>query len=72
MALIDCPKCKSEDINGILEQGRHSGLTREAGGSNYTFADGSARFLRWDRPLSPVNLWLVLPEWRNLGLPTVP
>ena len=64
----------NEDINGILEQSRHSTNVRKSasGGSNYTFADGSARFEKWGRTLSPVNLWLVLPEWRNSGNATVP
>ena len=59
-----------EDITGtILEQSRHSSLKKNSGGSNYTFADGSARFERWNQVISPVNLWLVLPQWRNLGFP---
>jgi prepilin-type N-terminal cleavage/methylation domain-containing protein/prepilin-type processing-associated H-X9-DG protein len=64
----------NEDINGILEQSRHSTNTkrRGSGGSNYTFADGSARFERWGHTLSPINLWLVLPSWRNSGNVTVP
>ncbi len=57
----------NEDINGILDQSRHGATVKNAGGSNYTFADGSARFLKWGQALSPVNLFLVLPEYRNLG-----
>jgi prepilin-type N-terminal cleavage/methylation domain-containing protein/prepilin-type processing-associated H-X9-DG protein len=56
-----------EDIGTIAEQSRHSGVAKNSGGSNYTFADGSARFEKWGRALDPVNMWLVLPEWRNLG-----
>lgn len=56
-----------EDINEIAEQSRHSRTTRDSGGSNYTFADGSARYLKWGKAIDPVNMWLVLPEWRNLG-----
>jgi prepilin-type N-terminal cleavage/methylation domain-containing protein/prepilin-type processing-associated H-X9-DG protein len=56
-----------EDINGILEQSRHSATARNAGGANYTFADGSARYLRWGQAIEPVNMFLVLPEYRNLG-----
>jgi prepilin-type processing-associated H-X9-DG protein len=65
---------QNEDINGILEQSRHSTKVKKtaSGGSNYTFADGSARLERWGRTLGPINLWLVLPEWRNTGSPTVP
>jgi len=56
-----------EDVNGILEQGRHGASKRSAGGSNYTFADGSARYYQWGKALDPVNMLLVLPEYRNLG-----
>jgi prepilin-type N-terminal cleavage/methylation domain-containing protein/prepilin-type processing-associated H-X9-DG protein len=52
---------KYEDINGILEQNRHTG------GANYTFADGSARHLRWGQAFDPINMLLVLPEYRKLG-----
>jgi prepilin-type N-terminal cleavage/methylation domain-containing protein/prepilin-type processing-associated H-X9-DG protein len=62
-----------EDITGtILEQSRHSSRGRNSGGSNYTFADGSARFEHWNRVISPVNMWLVLPKWRNIGFPDSP
>ena len=56
-----------EDVSGIMEQARHSASAKNSGGSNYTFADGSARFLRWGQALDPVNMLLVLPQYRNLG-----
>ena len=56
-----------EDINGILEQSRHSNSAKNTGGSNYTFADGSARFLKWGKAMDPVNMLLVLPQYRNMG-----
>ena len=56
-----------EDVAGILEQSRHSNTTKESGGSNYTFADGSARFLKWGKALDPINMFFVFPENRNLG-----
>jgi prepilin-type N-terminal cleavage/methylation domain-containing protein/prepilin-type processing-associated H-X9-DG protein len=56
-----------EDVTGILDQGRHSASAKNAGGSNYTFADGSARFMRWGQVLDPVNMLLILPEYRKLG-----
>ena len=48
----------------VLEQNRHGGAGR-AGGANYGFADGSARFLLFGKCLSPVNLWAVTPDARN-------
>ena len=51
----------NEDIDGMLEQSRHNG------GANYTFADGSAQYLKFGKAISPINLLLVLPEYRNLG-----
>ena len=39
--------------------------TRHAGGADYAFADGSARFLRFGQCLSPINLWAVTPDERN-------
>jgi prepilin-type N-terminal cleavage/methylation domain-containing protein/prepilin-type processing-associated H-X9-DG protein len=50
-----------EDLNGILEQSRHSG------GANYTFADGSAQYYKFGKVMDPVNMLLVLPQYRNLG-----
>jgi prepilin-type N-terminal cleavage/methylation domain-containing protein len=47
-----------------LEHARHNGGTR-AGGSDYAFADGSARYLRYGRSLAPINLWAVTDTWRN-------
>jgi len=50
-----------------IEEGRHSrGVgTATAGGSNYGFVDGSARFLRYGRALYPVNLWANTDYWRT-------
>ena len=39
--------------------------TRHAAGSNYAFADGSARFLSFGKCLSPVNLWGVTSDARD-------
>ncbi len=50
-----------------LEHARHNGGTR-SGGSDYTFADGSANYLRYGRSLAPVNLWAVTDAWRNNGI----
>lgn len=50
-----------EDLTGILEQSRHNG------GANYTFADGSVQYLKFGKAMDPVNMLLVLPQYRNLG-----
>jgi prepilin-type N-terminal cleavage/methylation domain-containing protein/prepilin-type processing-associated H-X9-DG protein len=43
------------DFTGVLEQRRHDGKS----GSNYTFADGSARYLKANTVLYPLNLWCI-------------
>jgi prepilin-type N-terminal cleavage/methylation domain-containing protein len=50
-----------------LEQGRHSGVgpSTRSGGSNHTFADGSARFLKFGAGLKPLNLWATWPASRT-------
>jgi prepilin-type processing-associated H-X9-DG protein len=48
-----------------IERSRHSTQKRTMdakttnGGSNYTFADGSARFLKYKGSVYPLNLWAV-------------
>jgi prepilin-type N-terminal cleavage/methylation domain-containing protein/prepilin-type processing-associated H-X9-DG protein len=55
-----------------LNQNRHGNAvkTGRGGGSNYAMADGSVRYYKFGRTLSPLNLWAVTPEARKLGLPT--
>ncbi|MEI7732068.1 MAG: DUF1559 domain-containing protein [Verrucomicrobiota bacterium] len=50
-----------------LEHSRHmsSGTNSASGGSNYTFADGSARYLKFPRSIQPINVWAVEPNYRN-------
>jgi prepilin-type N-terminal cleavage/methylation domain-containing protein/prepilin-type processing-associated H-X9-DG protein len=58
-----------------LEESRHGvgmGVKSSAGGSNYCFADGSARFLRFGKSFDPINLWFVKPEYRALGNKPLP
>ncbi len=63
-----------EGVNGNdvdeLEQSRHSVNAKNStgGGSNYAFADGSARYYRFGRTFSPVNLWAVTDQWRTNSL----
>ncbi len=49
------------DTTGIAEQSRHGGRGDDSntGGSNYTLADGSARFIRFPQSFSPLNLWCI-------------
>jgi prepilin-type N-terminal cleavage/methylation domain-containing protein/prepilin-type processing-associated H-X9-DG protein len=67
-----------EDITQ-LDQNRHVTMRKKeedggtgagGGGSNYTFADGSARFLRFGMSFEPINMWAVSDEWRNISVPT--
>jgi prepilin-type N-terminal cleavage/methylation domain-containing protein/prepilin-type processing-associated H-X9-DG protein len=45
---------------GRVEHGCHSNPTRNrAGGSNFAFADGSARYLKYGGSVWPVNQWAV-------------
>lgn len=50
-----------------VEQTRHStgAKNTRGGGSNYAFTDGSVRFLKFGRSLTPVNRWAVTDEWRT-------
>jgi len=74
----------SEDVTQ-LDQCRHSTMVHRSqaindaeptgapvnwgGGSNYTFADGSARYLKFGGSVWPINLWAITPAYRNLGAP---
>ena len=50
-----------------VEQSQHSTTVKDSkgGGSNYAFADGSSRFLKFGRSFVPVNLWAVEESWRT-------
>jgi len=52
-----------------LEQSRHNnrGKSQAGGGSNYAFADGGARYLRFGQSLDPINFWFVDPDLRKKG-----
>jgi prepilin-type N-terminal cleavage/methylation domain-containing protein len=49
------------DTTGVAEQSRHDSRGPESGtgGSNYTMADGSARFIKFPQAVSPLNLWSI-------------
>jgi prepilin-type N-terminal cleavage/methylation domain-containing protein/prepilin-type processing-associated H-X9-DG protein len=55
------------DVVGILEESRHDshGDDTDSGGSNYAFADGSARFMRVYTSRYPLNLWAVTDADRS-------
>ena len=50
-----------------LDQSKHSSVTKgsKAGGSNYTFADGSVRFLKFGSAFNPIDLWGITDAQRN-------
>jgi prepilin-type N-terminal cleavage/methylation domain-containing protein len=51
-----------------LDQTRHNKVgNSNAGGSNYAFADGGARYLKFGQSLNPINLWFVDEDLRKLG-----
>ena len=58
-----------EDVTQ-LDQSAHGNRGRQgstSGGSNYSFADGSARYLRFGSSVEPINLWAITAAWRNLN-----
>jgi len=48
-----------------VEQSRHSATAKNSGGSDFVFADGSVRYLRFGQMLTPENLWAVEEGYRN-------
>jgi len=48
-----------------LEHGRHMSNNHGGGGSDYAFADGSARYLKYGRSVSPINYWAIEDSWRT-------
>ncbi len=50
-----------------IEQSRHQASTKKSkgGGSNYAFADGSTRFLKYGQAFRPLNLWATEQSWRT-------
>jgi prepilin-type N-terminal cleavage/methylation domain-containing protein/prepilin-type processing-associated H-X9-DG protein len=58
---MDVNEGLGNDFSGILQQSRHDsrGPDTDTGGSNYAFADGSARYLKVHTSLYPLNLWCI-------------
>ena len=48
-----------------LDHNKHMRGTGTSGGSNYAFADGSARYYKYWAEIQPKNLWGVTEYWRN-------
>jgi prepilin-type N-terminal cleavage/methylation domain-containing protein len=55
--------------NDQLEYGRHcnTGPENGTGGSDHAFVDGSAKYIKWEGALMPVNLW-ALTDWGRASL----
>jgi prepilin-type N-terminal cleavage/methylation domain-containing protein/prepilin-type processing-associated H-X9-DG protein len=55
-----------------LDQSRHANGSRatRSGGANYTFADGSVRFYRFNATFNPINLWAVTAAARSVAINT--
>jgi prepilin-type N-terminal cleavage/methylation domain-containing protein/prepilin-type processing-associated H-X9-DG protein len=55
-----------DDIE-IAEYSRHNNAQgrRGIGGSNFAFGDGSARYVKYGKALSPVNMWAITDLWRT-------
>lgn len=51
-----------EEVNQAKHGGRPG--NRKAGGSNYAFADGSVRHIKYGGTMNPENLWGVTEQWR--------
>jgi prepilin-type N-terminal cleavage/methylation domain-containing protein/prepilin-type processing-associated H-X9-DG protein len=62
---MDLLEGNGNDIDLVAEQSRHGGTGRIAvtgigvGGSNYSFADGSTRYLKCPKAFFPANLWCI-------------
>ena len=52
-----------------VEQSRHMSHGQSTGGSNYSFADGSTRFLKFGKMFTPELLWAVSERWRYMQIP---
>jgi prepilin-type N-terminal cleavage/methylation domain-containing protein/prepilin-type processing-associated H-X9-DG protein len=56
---------QTDDILQIDQRRHGASFGGKGRGSNFAFADGSARFLRFGQSLSPFNLWAVTDAWRT-------
>ena len=56
---------KDLDDLRVLELSRHGAGPGNTGGSVHAFADGSARYLKFGKAFSPINLWAIDPAART-------
>jgi len=61
---MDLLEGAGNDIAQVAEQSRHGGNPNASsgvgfGGSNYSFADGSTRYLKCPKAFDPLNLWCI-------------
>jgi prepilin-type N-terminal cleavage/methylation domain-containing protein/prepilin-type processing-associated H-X9-DG protein len=63
------PQYGSDHLTEVAHGKHRASGNERSGGSNYAFADGSARFLRYGAAFSPKNLWAVTDQFRNAPLP---
>lgn len=70
---VDIYQGLGNDITEI-DHGKHSsrGRAGTGGGSNYTFTDGHAEYVRYGATLNPVNLWAVTEAWRTNAVTNLP
>jgi prepilin-type N-terminal cleavage/methylation domain-containing protein/prepilin-type processing-associated H-X9-DG protein len=65
MDLLD-PSVPAGDDLRVVDQTRHgSRAAGKGGGSNFSFADGSVRYLGFGQSVSPRNLWATRDDWRS-------
>ncbi len=58
---MDLGENGGNDWSGILEQSRHEsrGPNTGSGGSNYSMADGSSRYIKYGQSLWPLSMWCI-------------
>jgi len=64
---MDYYQGSGNDIEQIDQTRHNAGAGTASGGSDFTFADGSVRLLKFGQSLAPKNLWAVTDEWRDSG-----
>jgi prepilin-type N-terminal cleavage/methylation domain-containing protein/prepilin-type processing-associated H-X9-DG protein len=62
---LDAATLSGNDFTQV-EQSRHMANGTSAGGSNYAFADGSTRYLKFGQMFMPETLWAVTDKWRYM------